>query len=312
MKESTKLRSDYDAVGKSREKQAEFRADWAEKTHLEYTKKLQRIRESSKCWRKVGKYLTLARMAWKEGGGTAGWKVATNQALAAMSVGWPWYEWDSRGKTYRYLWFEKSFEETFKESYRIHEEWKQSMEDEKAPAIEDEKTPPGKPARNAKAKADGRPSPTEPPAGKKPRTGPADPEKPEKPEKPGTSTLADSFTKAKDMKKTYAAVTSAAMTIQPQLKKNKAWSWCVEAKMHKTMDKAFDEVNEKVGKDDFVSKFLQQEAGQFSKTKKDVSVAGQEVKYEKFIHDMDTPLLVLKKAVDKLNGQRAIEMDENK
>ena len=72
--------------------------------------------------------LTLGRMAWKEGGGNAGWRGALNIALNNMALGPPWWKKDKAAKNVKFCYNIETFSERYKEEWALHEEWKSKLE----------------------------------------------------------------------------------------------------------------------------------------------------------------------------------------
>ena len=114
-------------MGKCRKKQEAFRAEWGEETHETYEREKTKTVTTCQKWMSKGKYMTIGRMAWKEGGGKSGWVSACNLALHAVVLGPPWTKRDKKARNTKFLYFEESYEESLEEAWRVHEVWRDEV-----------------------------------------------------------------------------------------------------------------------------------------------------------------------------------------
>eukprot|EP00959_Pyramimonas_sp_CCMP1952_P142071 2974024-Pyramimonas_sp.AAC.1 len=65
--------------------------------------------------------MPITRVAWKEGGGRAGWAQAVRYFSKCVRMGYPWIKFHPMTEVYRCLYGEESIEEEFTEAWETHE-----------------------------------------------------------------------------------------------------------------------------------------------------------------------------------------------
>jgi len=91
----------------------DFRKEWAKKTYAAYSNKSVQTNTLSKVDINSSRYLTLARIAHKEGGGRTGMRNALKQANQAVAIGPPWVKLNDRSKAMKFLYLEEGYDEKF-------------------------------------------------------------------------------------------------------------------------------------------------------------------------------------------------------
>ena len=117
------MKKRYAAVGTGRRAQMAFRMNWAKDKYDEYKASMTVSETHTQEWITKSRYLAVGRIAWKFGGGKAGWRAALNHCGKALQIGEPMYEYDSSAEILLFLWGEKGFNDGFKIEWSKHQEW---------------------------------------------------------------------------------------------------------------------------------------------------------------------------------------------
>ncbi|CAK0823118.1 unnamed protein product, partial [Prorocentrum cordatum] len=118
----SKLKEDYkNTLGLPNK--AKFRADWGEKRYKQFWERRSKTTTNRKSEKLSGKYLALARIAHKEGGGKDGLKAATTYATNCIILGKHWVKWDSMTNTLKFYYVEHEISDEYVTAWTAHEEW---------------------------------------------------------------------------------------------------------------------------------------------------------------------------------------------
>ena len=120
--ESSSLKQEYAAIKGNCEK-ALFRQRWAKRKHSQFQEKCQHLEQFSKTDTHRGKWMSLKRMAWKEGGGREGMRAATRYALRCVVLGMPWAKFSEWTGQWKFVYVEEGFEEDFRQEWTIKKQW---------------------------------------------------------------------------------------------------------------------------------------------------------------------------------------------
>ncbi|CAK0862445.1 unnamed protein product, partial [Prorocentrum cordatum] len=138
---SDKLRRNY-AKCQGWAESRDFRAKWCKKLHKKHKARWEKRKEETfeKTEMKDGKYISLGRMAFLEGGGSAGLKAAFKYATNAILVGGMYVKWDEWTESVKFLYLTHRLRESFKRAWSTFQSWqgKGDIEDAQLPANEDD------------------------------------------------------------------------------------------------------------------------------------------------------------------------------
>jgi hypothetical protein len=112
LRNDPELKKKYMAV-KGSERKAQMRQEWCKLKFDDYQKTKSYTQRSEIVDTSKGQYLSLLRMAHKEGGGQSSLMSSIRYALKCISLGPPWIRWDSMTDTMRYLYMVLGYEENF-------------------------------------------------------------------------------------------------------------------------------------------------------------------------------------------------------
>ncbi|CAK0850977.1 unnamed protein product [Prorocentrum cordatum] len=82
--------------------------------------------------KRICEYVTLERLAWLKGGGTAGLRLALQHASNAVLMGGKWVRWDDMAETIEFLNDKHQLTESFKKSWHRHKEWARTFQGSEA------------------------------------------------------------------------------------------------------------------------------------------------------------------------------------
>ncbi|CAK0855302.1 unnamed protein product [Prorocentrum cordatum] len=115
-------------------KQKEFMQTWRQEEYEKHMKRSSKPVSTKKTWAKTCKYLSIARMAWNEGGGKAGWLAASKRMTKCIAMGPPFLKYDGWSESLKGLFAEEEYSEEFDETWAQREEWLTKMTPEETAA----------------------------------------------------------------------------------------------------------------------------------------------------------------------------------
>jgi hypothetical protein len=123
--DSQDLRTKMAAAKKWTDK-AKVRAEWASAEHKAWDKTSGKVKEDSniKSEDKQGTWLSLPRIAWKEGGGAVGLKAALRYCTACLMMGDEWFEWCSMAGVMRYKYVVRTQNDRWTSAWRSFTKWR--------------------------------------------------------------------------------------------------------------------------------------------------------------------------------------------
>eukprot|EP00929_Paragymnodinium_shiwhaense_P035571 TRINITY_DN19175_c0_g1_i2.p1 TRINITY_DN19175_c0_g1~~TRINITY_DN19175_c0_g1_i2.p1 ORF type:complete len:567 (-),score=116.05 TRINITY_DN19175_c0_g1_i2:145-1791(-) len=336
LKRSAQLKEDYKNCGSTHAEKAKFRQDWAEKQYDEYMATKSHTRTHEQIWTKEGRYLAIGRIAWLEGGGSAGWRAAINYCSSCVSLGGRWVKFDSKARRLKFCYEEEKYEERYTEAWKQHEEWRTKLCTAKpavtagaGPQKHDDAAGTEKVGTSGRGAAAATATPKA--AGKKRKAVPTDgageddeagtpsqaarakakakaaasKKQPGKNADSGASS-AHLVKDVKSLKLSYGATTAQATTMLAMIDKNKSWGWIKECPTLVTpLRDALKAVEDVAMASEFIGKFLTTDA---TELKRKEGASAYEVGIKSVKDVLEGPLKELTKQCRVLQDQQESKM----
>eukprot|EP00959_Pyramimonas_sp_CCMP1952_P463934 9485748-Pyramimonas_sp.AAC.1 len=124
---------------------AAFRARWAQQERKRYESTKKKVTRNVKKEKLEGKYLSLSRIAHKEGGGADGRKNAVRYCTNCVIFGKHWVKWDRMTDTLKFYYVEHSISDEYSVAYEEFQTWSST----------EQAAPPGACSASAAASSDG-------------------------------------------------------------------------------------------------------------------------------------------------------------
>ncbi|CAK0895379.1 unnamed protein product, partial [Prorocentrum cordatum] len=225
---------------------ADFRAAWAKGKYDKHQVARGRSKDEkhSKSEIRNGTYVSLGRLAWLEGGGSSGMKIAVRYATNCVIMGGIWCSWDEMGEVLKYLHVQHSVRDEFKRSWRAWEDWAEQP--------------------TAHASAEGDAAAQSAPAATPSRAGGGGDGDGGIPARVISRKPDDNGRKFKELKNSYQKATSECNTILRMVKSDPDWCWADNDVMMGPLRSADSKVHEILKQDRDLASCL---AGQFANLK---------------------------------------------
>ncbi|CAK0871014.1 unnamed protein product, partial [Prorocentrum cordatum] len=225
---------------------ADFRAAWAKGKYDKHQVARGRSKDEkhSKSEIRNGTYVSLGRLAWLEGGGSSGMKIAVRYATNCVIMGGIWCSWDEMGEVLKYLHVQHSVRDEFKRSWRAWEDWAEQP--------------------TAHASAEGDAAAQSAPAATPSRAGGGGDGDGGIPARVISRKPDDNGRKFKELKTSYQKATSECNTILRMVKSDPDWCWADNDVMMGPLRSADSKVHEILKQDRDLASCL---AGQFANLK---------------------------------------------
>ena len=121
-KGNPKLKEDYKQCVTHQAK-AEFRRKFAQGEYSEYIAERQKKEKMTEVTEADGEYLSIQRIAHKEGNGPAGMKAATSYCIRALQLGGRWCHFDTWTDRVKFLYITHKYREKLEKAWSTYETW---------------------------------------------------------------------------------------------------------------------------------------------------------------------------------------------